>query len=55
MSMEQRIRHLLRAANRAENEGDQRTAEILRRMAREALPIEAGRGSVPPPAQLRVS
>ena len=41
MSMEQRIRHLLGAANRAEREGDARTAEILRRMAREALPLEA--------------
>lgn len=38
MTMEDRIRWLLRAALRAEGEGDVRVAETLRRMAREALP-----------------
>lgn len=42
MTMEDRIRWLLRAALRAEGEGDVRVAETLRRMAREALPASAG-------------
>ncbi len=40
MSVEERIRHLLRAASRVEDEGDSRGAELLRRMAQEALPVE---------------
>jgi hypothetical protein len=40
MSMEQRIRHLLQAASRAEAEGDLRTARVLRRIASEARPAE---------------
>ncbi len=39
MSMEQRIRYLLGAALRADEEGDARTARILRRMAQEAQPL----------------
>ena len=51
MSMEQRIRHLLEAARRAEAEGDLRTAGILRRMANEALPAEVVRRPAPEPAR----
>ena len=41
MTMEDRIRLLLRAATRAEGEGDVRVADTLRRMAEEALPVGA--------------
>jgi hypothetical protein len=41
MSMEQRIRYLLAAALRADEEGDARTARILRRMAEESRPLVA--------------
>ncbi len=41
MSMDERIRFLLRAATRAEGEGDQRIARIFRRMAEEARPLDA--------------
>lgn len=44
MTMEDRIRFLLRAATRAEGEGDRRVASTLRRMAREALPLDPGTG-----------
>lgn len=40
MSMDERIRFLLRAASRAEGEGDQRAARIFRRMAEEARPLD---------------
>lgn len=40
MRMEVRIRYLLRAALRAEDEGDRKVAETLRRMADEARPAE---------------
>jgi len=39
MSMDERIRFLLRAATRAECEGDERIARIFRRMAEEARPL----------------
>ena len=39
MSVDERISFLLRAACRAEGEGNARTADLLRRMAREALPV----------------
>jgi hypothetical protein len=39
--MEQRIRYLLRAASRAEGEGDRKVADALRRMAEDALPRDA--------------
>lgn len=39
MSMDERIRFLLRAATRAEGEGDERIARIFRRMAEEARPL----------------
>jgi len=39
MSMDERIRFLLRAATRAEVEGDERIARIFRRMAEEARPL----------------
>lgn len=43
MTWRERIRYLRRAALRAEGEGDRRVAEALRRMAREAMPVEASR------------
>jgi len=42
MSVEERIRYLLRAALRAEYEGDSRVARTLRRMAEEARPAAVG-------------
>lgn len=42
MSMEERIRFLLRVACRAEGEGNERAARLFRRMADEARPLEAG-------------
>lgn len=41
-SMEEKIRYLLRAALRAEHEGERRVARILRRMAEEACPVGGG-------------
>lgn len=41
MSMDERIWFLLRAATRAEGEGDRRIARIFRRMAEEARPLDA--------------
>lgn len=38
MSVEERIRHLLKIASRLEREGDERTARILRRAAWEFRP-----------------
>ena len=38
MSVEQKIRQLLRAACRVEREGDLHVAEVLRKMAAESLP-----------------
>ena len=40
MSVEERIRHLLRVASRVESEGDIRGVALLRQMAAEALPVE---------------
>ena len=40
MSADEGIRILLRAASRAEGEGDERVARILRRRAREARPVD---------------
>lgn len=40
MTMDERIRFLLRAATRAEGEGDRRIAQIFRRMAEEARPLD---------------
>lgn len=37
MAIEERVRFLLRAACRAEGEGDTKIAESLRRMARDAV------------------
>lgn len=42
MSVEERIRYLLRAALRAEGEGNSRVARSLRRMAEEARPTVGG-------------
>lgn len=39
MGVEDRIRYLMKAALRAEAEGDDRVARTLRRMAEEALPV----------------
>ena len=38
MSTENRVQSLLRAAERAEREGNARLASVLRKMARELLP-----------------
>jgi hypothetical protein len=46
MSVEERIRFLLRAALRAEGEGDRKVARALRRMAEEAL-FPASSSSLP--------
>jgi len=40
MSMDERIRILLRVATRAEGEGDDRVARILRRRAEESRPLD---------------
>ena len=40
MSVDERIRILLRAATRAEGEGDDRVARILRRRAEETRPLD---------------
>lgn len=42
MSVEERIRYLLRVAVRAEGEGDVRVARIFRRMAEDARPLDVG-------------
>lgn len=41
MSTDERIRFLLRAATRAEGEGERRIARIFRRMAEDARPADA--------------
>jgi len=45
MSSEERIGFLLRAAERAESEGEVRVARSLRRMAEEAHPLPLREGS----------
>ena len=40
MSVEQRLEYLLRAALRAERNGDERIARSLRRMAQDIQPID---------------
>ena len=40
MTMDERIRFLLRAATRAEDEGNERVARNFRRMAEDARPID---------------
>ena len=40
MSTDERIRFLLRAATRAEGEGERRIARIFRRMAQDARPAD---------------
>ncbi len=42
MSTESRVKHLLRAAERAEREGNARLARILRAMAEELRPADGG-------------
>jgi hypothetical protein len=42
MSSESRVEYLLRAAARAEREGNDRLAGVLRRMAAELRPAEGG-------------
>ena len=42
MSTERRVEHLLRAAERAEREGNARLATILRAMAEELRPASGG-------------
>lgn len=41
MRWDERIWLLLRAASRAEGDGDQRIARLFRRMAEDALPLNA--------------
>lgn len=45
MRLEQRIEYLLRAALRAEREGDDRVARSLRRMADDIRPIDHSRAT----------
>lgn len=45
MSLELRIQYLLRAAARAEAEGQERVARALRRMADEARPLGSPSGA----------
>jgi hypothetical protein len=40
MTMDERIRFLLRAATRAEDEGNERVARNFRRMAEDARPVD---------------
>lgn len=40
MSVETRIRYLLQAATRAEDDGDVKVAQLFRRMADDARPVE---------------
>lgn len=40
MSVDERVRYLLRVATRAEGEGDHWVARIFRRMAEEARPLD---------------
>ncbi|MGD2121351.1 MAG: hypothetical protein PVJ76_06390 [Gemmatimonadota bacterium] len=47
MSIESRVNHLLRAAERADKEGNARMAAILRKMAEELRPA-SGTASGPP-------
>ena len=42
MSLEQRLEYLLRAAVRAERNGEYRIARALRRMAADTRPIDRG-------------
>ena len=46
MSLDDRIRYLLKAATRAEGEGQTRIAQTLRRMAEEARPLVTTTGVV---------
>ena len=46
MSVDERIRFLLRTALRAEGEGDLRVADLFRRMAEELRPMERALASV---------
>lgn len=43
MSVEQRLNYLLKAALRAERDGEYRVARALRRMADDILPIDRAR------------
>lgn len=49
MSLESRVDHFLRAAARAEREGNARLASILRKMAEDLGPPELGLGLLDPP------
>lgn len=40
MNVDERIRYLLRAATRAEGEGDLRIARLFRRMAEDVRPVD---------------
>jgi len=47
MTMDERIRFLLRAATRAEGEGNERVARNFRRMAEDARPVDGNGGLWP--------
>lgn len=51
MTADERVQFLLRAASRAEMEGDPRVALILRRRAAEARPAEPGESAPEEPFQ----
>ena len=42
MTIEERVRFLLRIASRAEVEGNERASRLFRRMAEESQPLEVG-------------
>jgi hypothetical protein len=53
MTMDERIRFLLRAATRAEGEGNERVARNFRRMAEDARPVDGDGGLWAVPLQSR--
>ena len=50
MSFETRVKHLLRAAERADGEGNVRLANILRKMAAELRPADGTLSGSPLPS-----
>jgi len=52
MSIESRVEYFLRAAARAEREGNLRLAAILRKMAEELSPVDLGLMATEPPGSV---
>lgn len=50
MSVESRVQYLLRAAERADREGNGRLAAILREMAKELRPADGSQAGFPLPS-----